>query len=380
MKSKEMSHKIPENLMLFARGLRRAGLKIGASEILNTLECLKATGFGEKADFYWILHANFVKKNEDTLIFQEAFNLFFQKRGLQEKMMSLLMPQTTLPPKEQETKAGAARIEEAFSPRDKKTLEREELETNSQGSSNSIEILQQKDFAQMSAGEILEALSTLKKLKLPQEMRKMRRYEASNKGKLPDMRRALKANESLTLPMRRPQVKPSPLVILLDISGSMSQYSRIMLHFAHTLIQLRKNVSLFTFGTRLTPLTRALRAKDPDEALMAATKGVQDWAGGTRLATTLGEFNRNQARRVLGRGATVLLITDGLERDNLTSLEEAISRLHRSSKRLIWLNPLLRYESFEPKARGIALMLKHVDEFRPVHNLNSLKKLVKALN
>jgi uncharacterized protein len=374
-----MSGKIPENLLLFTRGLRRAGMKVGAHEVLNALACLEATGFGEKADFYWVLYANFVKKHEDELIFSEAFNLFFQKRGLQEKMMALLMPQTTLPPKEEKPKAGATRLDEAFNTRDKQVLEREEIETHSQGSVTPTEILQKKDFAQMSAEELRAAITALKQLKLPQDARKTRRFEASPKGKTPDMRRALRQMDSLTLPFKRPQIKPPPLVILLDISGSMSQYSRIMLHFAHSLMQIREGVSLFTFGTRLTPLTRALKAKDPDLALMAATKEVQDWAGGTRLAVTLDEFNRNHARRVLSRGATVLLITDGLERDDFTQLEEAITRLHRTSKRLIWLNPLLRYAGFEPKARGIALMLKHVDDFRPVHNMQSLKEIVKAL-
>jgi uncharacterized protein with von Willebrand factor type A (vWA) domain len=177
-----------------------------------------------------------------------------------------------------------------------------------------------------------------------------------------------------------PKTKPPPIVALLDISGSMTDYTRIFLHFLHAIADERKRVHSFLFGTRLTNVTRALKAKDPDEALAACTASVQDWSGGTRIATSLHTFNKEWARRVLTQGAIVLLITDGLERDPDDRLAFEIDRLHRSCRRLIWLNPLLRYEGFEAKAKGIQAILPHVDEFRPIHNLESLSDLCRSLS
>jgi hypothetical protein len=174
--------------------------------------------------------------------------------------------------------------------------------------------------------------------------------------------------------------KPAPIVALLDISGSMSEYTRLFLHFLHAITDARKRVSVFLFGTRLTNVTRALRARDPDEALASCSSSVEDWAGGTRIATSLHSFNKLWGRRVLGQGAIVLLISDGLEREADDKLAFEMDRLHRSCRRLIWLNPLLRFGGFEAKAQGIKMMLPHVDEFRPVHNLSSIKGLIEALS
>jgi hypothetical protein len=171
-----------------------------------------------------------------------------------------------------------------------------------------------------------------------------------------------------------------PIVALLDISGSMSEYTRLFLHFLHAITDARKRVSVFLFGTRLTNISRALRARDPDEALARCTEMVEDWSGGTRIAVSLHSFNRLWSRRVLGQGAIVLLITDGLEREPDQRLGFEMDRLHRSCRRLVWLNPLLRYSGFEARAQGIKLMLPHVDEFRPVHNLDSIDDLIAALS
>src|SRR5258708_21995559 len=174
--------------------------------------------------------------------------------------------------------------------------------------------------------------------------------------------------------------KPAPIVALLDISGSMSEYTRLFLHFLHAITDARKRVSVFLFGTRLTNVTRALRQRDPDEALANCSATVEDWAGGTRIATSLHVFNKLWARRVLGQGAIVLLISDGLEREADDRLAFEIDRLHRSCRRLIWLNPLLRFAGFEAKAKGIQTMRPHVDEFWPIHNLESMAELVRALS
>jgi uncharacterized protein with von Willebrand factor type A (vWA) domain len=184
----------------------------------------------------------------------------------------------------------------------------------------------------------------------------------------------------IALARREQAEKHPPIVALCDISGSMADYTRLFLHFLHTLTDARRRVQTFLFGTRLTNVTRALKSRDPDEALMRCSQQVQDWSGGTRIATCLHEFNRHWSRRVLGQGAVVLLFTDGLERDSSDDLTREMDRLHRSCRKLVWLNPLLRFDGFEAKAQGIRAMLPHVDEFRPIHNLQSMDALVAALS
>jgi uncharacterized protein with von Willebrand factor type A (vWA) domain len=211
-----------------------------------------------------------------------------------------------------------------------------------------------------------------------------RRFRADPHGRRADpramMRSALRTGGDLIVPkFRSPREVHPPLVVLADISGSMSQYTRIFLHFLHALVEKRRRVHTFVFGTRLTNLTRQMRHRDPDEALAEASKAVKDWSGGTRIGDALHEFNRLWSRRVLSQGAVVLLITDGLERDDISGLSREMERLHKSCRRLIWLNPLLRFDGFEPRARGVRAMLPHVDELRPVHNLSALSDLCASL-
>jgi hypothetical protein len=194
------------------------------------------------------------------------------------------------------------------------------------------------------------------------------------------MRYAMRTGGDLIIPQfREPRVVHPPLVVLADISGSMSQYSRIFLHFLHALTEHRRHVHTFLFGTRLTNVTRQMRHRDIDAAIDDCAEAVEDWSGGTRIGETLATFNRQWSRRVLSQGAIVLLITDGLERDAVDGLDHEMERLHKSCRRLIWLNPLLRFEGFQARAKGVRAMLPHVDEFRPVHSLNSISDLCLAL-
>ena len=246
------------------------------------------------------------------------------------------------------------------------------------------EVLRGKDFAQMSAAELGDARREIARLRLPLDLVTTRRFESDPRGRRIDPRAMMNSSArtggELILPkFRSPRQVHPPLIVLADISGSMSQYTRIFLHFLHALTEKRRRVHAFVFGTRLTNLTRQMRHRDPDAALADCSAAVKDWSGGTRIGDTLNEFNRLWSRRVLGQGAVVLLITDGLERDDVAGLEAEMERLKKSCRRLIWLNPLLRFDGFEARARGVRAMLPYVDEFRPVHNLNALADLCAAL-
>jgi uncharacterized protein with von Willebrand factor type A (vWA) domain len=377
--------RLAENIVYFARALRAAGIPVGPGAVLDALAAVGTARVGTREDFYWTLHAVFVKRHEHSVLFQQAFALFFRKRDYLEKLLASLLPRA--PGREKEApRPGAQRVEEALlSGLRALEREREDTEVDARLTVSEREVLQRKDFAQMTAAEIAAAKAAIARLVLSLDEVKTRRLAPNRHGRLIDLRRTLRSSFKaggalIDLKFLGPRRKAPPLVALLDISGSMSQYTRLFLHFLHAVTDARKRVCTFLFGTRLTNVSRALRQKDPDEALAAVAGSVVDWSGGTRIATSLRAFNRLWARRVLTQGAIVLLITDGLERDGGDELAFEMDRLHRSCRRLIWLNPLLRFSGFEAKARGIRAMLPHVDELRPIHNLDAMADLVRALS
>jgi uncharacterized protein with von Willebrand factor type A (vWA) domain len=382
MSDEERAGRLAENIVYFARALRAAGIPVGPGAVLDALAALRTAQVGAREDFYWTLHAVLVKRHEHSLLFDQAFRIFFRHRGYVDQVLAAMPPPA---PEPQAPQAGATRVHEAlFSGLDEKLKKDEEIELDSRMTVSDREVLRQKDFAQMTAAEIAAAKDAIKRLVLPLAEVRTRRLAPHGRGHLIDIRRTLRASfkgggDFIDLRFLGPKTKPPPLVALLDISGSMSQYSRIFLHFLHALTDARKRVHTFLFGTRLSNVSRALRERDPDEALAACASAVPDWSGGTRIASSLHTFNKLWARRVLGQGAIVLLITDGLERDADGALALEIDRLHRSCRRLIWLNPLLRFEGFQARARGIMAMLPHVDEFRPIHDLDSMAGLVASL-
>ena len=378
--------RLADNIVHFARALRAAGLPVGPGAVLDALAAVDAAGVGTKDDFYWTLHAVFVKRHEHSVIFEQAFRIFFRKRGYLDQLMAMMLPQAPGTPPAPPPPA-ATRVQEAlFSGLDDKLKpEEREVTLDTTFTVSDRELLQKKDFAQMTAAEIAAAKLAIKRLVLSLDQVRTRRLAPDRRGHIIDMRRTLRASMKaggalIDLKYLGLKTRLPPVVALLDISGSMSDYTRLFLHFLHSITDARKRVHSFLFGTRLTNVTRSLKARDPDEALSACSASVLDWSGGTRIATSLHAFNKLWARRVLGQGAIVLLITDGLERDPDDLLAFEIDRLHRSCRRLIWLNPLLRFEGFEAKAKGIQTMLPHVDEFRPIHNLESMTELCRALS
>jgi uncharacterized protein with von Willebrand factor type A (vWA) domain len=382
--------RLPENILYFARTLRDAGLKLGPSSVVDAVRAVEAAGLGDRDDLYWTLHCVFVTRKEDHPVFDEAFKLYWRSRDLVEKMIAMFSPVANPSEPAAKPKAGQSRVAEALfqDNGEKEIQEKPELEIDASFSMSAKEVLREKDFAQMSADEFAHARAEIQNLRLPIDRVKTRRFRTSNKGTAFDaravMRKSMATGGDLMLPsFKEPRLIQPPLVVLADISGSMSQYSRIFLHFLHALTDKRKRVHTFLLGTRLTNVTRALRNKDPDEALDDVAGQVVDWEGGTRIGATLHEFNRQWGRRVLGQGAVVLLITDGLERAadelEMEQLAKEMERLQKSCRRLIWLNPLLRFDGFEPRAAGVKTMLPFVDDFRTVHSLNSLADICSAL-
>ncbi|MDM9628212.1 VWA domain-containing protein [Rhizobium sp. S152] len=376
-----------DNIVYFARTLRAAGLKIGPGSIADAIEAVEAIGMGSREEFHAALGAVFLTRHEDKPVFDEAFRLFWRSRNLVEKMIAMMSPKAADGRQRERPRPGESRAADALlgdRPDNRPPREEPDIEIDARFTVSGSEALRQMDFARMSASEIGAAKKVLAKLHLPLDRVRTRRFKPSHIHARIDpratMRAAMRNGGALILPRYREirEIQP-PLVVLADISGSMSQYTRIFLHFLHVLTERRRHVHTFLFGTRLTNVSRQMRHKDPDQAMDECAAAVKDWSGGTRIGETLQQFNRIWARRVLGQGAVVLLITDGLEREGTELLATEMDRLHRSCRRLIWLNPLLRFDGFEPRARGVRAMLPHVDEFRPVHNLASLSDLATAL-
>ena len=390
--------KLAQNITHFARALRKAGLSIGPGRVIDAIHAVEAAGFTEKQDFYWTLHSCFVSRPEHRTVFAQIFRLYWRDPRYLEHMMSMLLPAVRGVQEERTAKAAEKRAAEALldgveadlpDPVDELQEEDPLIEVDASMTMSGEERLKTLDFEQMSTEEVAAAKRMLQRMTLPVKPIASRRGKAALNGARIDWRRTLRGSmrqggELRDLARKKPRERWPNLVVMCDISGSMSQYSRIILHFLHAVSNAKgagwAKVHAFTFGTRLTNITRHLHQRDVDAALAAAGAEAQDWEGGTRIGSCLHSFNRDWSRRVMGQGAVVLLITDGLDRDDPGDLAREIERLHLSARRLIWLNPLLRWEGFAPKARGIATMLPHVDSFRAGHSVASLEDLANVIS
>lgn len=387
--------KLAENITHFARALRAAGVRVGTGRVIDAIRAVEAVGFEDRRDFYAALEASLISRPEHRVIFAQVFRLFWRDPRFMEQMMSLLLPAVRgtvppAPPQAAERRAAEALVEGASLPRpEREEEEGEEVEFDATLTFSADERLKRLDFEQMSAAEEAEAKRAIARLALPVEPLVSRRTAVSSRGRVADwrgtMREALRTGGDVDRLVLRARRRRWPnLVALCDISGSMSSYSRMLLHFLHAAANAKgagwAQVHAFTFGTRLTNVTRHLRQRDADAALAATGREAEDWEGGTRIGECLHVFNRDWSRRVLGQGAVVLLITDGLDRDDPVRLEREMERLHLSARRLIWLNPLLRWDGFTPRARGIRAILPNVDSFRPCHSVASLEELSAVLS
>lgn len=373
--------KLAENVVHFTRLLRGAGLRLGPASALDALAATSAVDVFRRDELYWSLHSVLVKRPEDFDLFDQAFRLFWRNPQAGNPALAEMLAHVRIPP----PGTVSRRIAEAWSPPSPSgKAAAEQVEFDAALTFSADEVLRTRDFDQMSAEEFARAKRIVDRMVVALRPVRTRRFAADPQGDRIDLARTVRESRKTfgdlaPLRYRSRILLPPPLVVLCDISGSMGRYSEILLHFLHALLAARSRVHAFLFATRLTNVTRVLLRRDVDEALARCGREVLDWAGGTRLRACLRDFNRTWSRRVLGHGAVVLLVTDGLDRDSETGLDTEAARLHRSCRRLIWLNPLLRWEGFQPKAQGVKALLPHVDEHRPVHNLDSLEALGRAL-
>ena len=374
---------LAENIMLFARLLRATGMPVGTGSVLNAIRAVSLIGIESQQDLHTVLLCQFVSRREQMPVFDQTFALFWRNPKLMEKLMGAMLP--TLQ-SDQDQQPLIRRLGEALSSGNTQSSgqDEEQVELQANLSASESEILQSRDFEQMSESELQVAKKMLKHLKLPVKPIQTRRHQASVSRAHIDMRRtmqnSLRNSELIPLQFKRQITRPPAIIVLCDISGSMAQYSRMFLHFMHAMTNNGDRVHSFLFGTRLTNISRYLRNKDVDLALEETAKAVEDWSGGTRIGFCLKQFNQHWSRRVLGQGAVVILLTDGLDRGEGQELGKQMERLSKSCRQLVWLNPLLRYKKFEPRAEGVRIMLPYVDVFRSAHNINSLAELPALLN
>lgn len=384
---------LAENLVHFARVLRQAGLPVGSDRVQLSLQALQVAGLASRADFKATLAACLVDRAEHRALFEQAFHIFWRDPDLLGRVMAMLLPQAQaqsgMPPPPENRRLADALFPHAPQLPPQERPPEQQIEVDARLSWSERELLQHKDFETMTAEEWAQARQLLVRLQPFFETRPTRRHAPATQGRM-DWRASLRAmgrSDALAPPrFTRPRERVAPLLLLADISGSMSRYSRMLLHLAHGLANPAERrhaprVHSFVFGTRLTPISRLMAQRDPDLAVAAVSQRVADWSGGTRISDCLHEFNRHWARRVLSSDTTVLLITDGLEQGaSAEALAFEARRLRLSCRRLVWLNPLLRFEGFEPKAAGIRALLPEVSLHLPAHNLASLQALAQLLS
>ena len=382
--------KLAENVLHFSRLLRTAGLPVGTDRALLALQALQVAGVPSRAELHDVLQSCLISRLEHRPLFEQAFRIFWRDPDLLQEALRMLLPSTSLG--RQSHGHGARRLMDALLPGERSLRRpsepREGPAAPGEGGWSDRERLRKLDFESMSAAEYRAAQRCVSALEPLLARMIVRREQPYRHGPRLDLRRLLRdcgryGGDAAELPRRVPRTRTEPLCVIVDISGSMARYSRMFLHFMHAVMNPTRaadlRVSAFVFGTRLTHISGQLRSRDPDEAIARVSHGVEDWSGGTRIGACLREFNQRWAQRLPLASSTVLLVTDGLEHAQIELLSEQAERLSRSCRRILWLNPLLRYADFEPKARGIKALLPHVERLLPVHNVDSLEQLLLTL-
>lgn len=382
----ESRGRLAENVMHFGRVLRAAGLPVGPDRVIDALNALRIAGVERRDDFYWTLASVFLGRHEHFDLYDQAFRVFWRDPRLAARVRNLPEVRGRIPPRSREPEL-AARLVQALAVQGRALPPAPPVERvtfDAIYTFSGRESLQARDFESMTNEELAAARAAIAGLRVRLPELPTRRHAPDARGARIDPRASLRASlrgggAGIPLCRRSLRRRTPPIVALVDVSGSMNRYTRMFLHFLHAMSRDCDRVSAFTFGTRLTNITRALRHRDPDAALAQVSRAVRDWSGGTRIGACLREFNTLWSRRLYGEAPLVLLISDGLDREGAEDLSRQMERLRKSCRRLVWLNPLLRYEEFEARPAGIRAMLPHVDAFLPVHNLNSLFELQRIL-
>jgi uncharacterized protein len=400
----ERGERLLFRLTEFGRILWEVGINVGPGQMLDLAETLRYVDLTSKEEFYDTLKCCLLTKHEQEPVFNQMFEYYWFVRDKPDKKKDdkkgaarRQERQLRLPPSErkrlaehmnsaEQKKESSTELRQNNKRRAQDDNQRDDDMGKPQGTAyTAIEYLRKKDFENFTWEEVQEAKRLMAEMRWHLGMRPTRRKAPAKKGSYPDMRRIVRRNlkygaELIELTWRKTKIKPRPLVIICDISGSMSLYSRLLLHFVHTISNGLMNVEAFVFGTRLTRITRQLKRRDVDDAVRDVSKSVQDWSGGTRIGDALHFFNHFWARRVLGRGAVVLIISDGWDRGESDVLSVEMDRLQHSCHRLIWLNPLLGSPDYRPLTIGMKTALPFIDNFLPVHNLDSLISLGNLLS
>lgn len=377
---------LASNVVGFVRLLRATGMPVGIDRSLAAVSALEAVGVSRRTDVHAALSAVLIGRREQQTLFDAAFDAYWRDPAASEPSLADLLPAAAPRAPTAAAMPLPARLEQALRPRrpaaSPKTDGPDGSPVEATLAWSDRERLQTRDFETMTPEEFRAACRLVEQVPLPVDPVRIRRWRPARAGAI-DLRATLMraARDPLFggVSRRRRRERVPPLVILCDVSGSMERYARILLHYAHALARRQPRIAVFTFGTQLTDITRALRHRDPDEAVARAARAVPDWSGGTRIGPCLDAFNRHWARRVLGGNATLLLMSDGLDRADDPTLGHAAARLGRLAHRLVWLNPLLRFEGFEPRAAGVRALLPHVDRHLPVHSLASLEDIGRAI-
>ncbi len=370
------------NLLLFGRVCKTLGMSVTPGRMIDVAHALELVELGRREDVYHAMCALIVTRPRELALFDEAFRTFWRKPTTEWSTLDMRsMGEQRRQKKIQFLPPPEASPDDSIGPTSSAPIDQSLIAIVPTYSQR--EALRTKDFSEMSAQELTQAKLLITQLHWGLGVRRTRRLAPGN-GSDMDMRTAFRQNmkyagEPVELITRSRKVKPRPLVLLCDISGSMERYTRVLLHFLHTLSNSIYQVESFVFSTRLTRITLQLRHKSVDVTMRQVGVDVKDWGGGTRIGDGLHEFNYHWARRVLGRGAVVMIITDGWDRGDPELLRNEMVRLHRNAHRLIWLNPLIGSENYEPLTRGAMAMRPFVDDFLPVRNLSNLATIARAL-
>jgi uncharacterized protein len=372
-------------LVGFGRYARSRGLSVGTGRILSFCHAASALDVFDRTDLHWAARATLVSRPEEFPVLDEAFDRYFGPGGLEPSEESFPEPvDRTIPDRSSEATSEEMPTTPSLRWSPVEATGETEGESAIRIVASDAERLQKKDFADLTEEERKAALALIRRLALVTPKRPSRRYRPSGRGDRFDLRRTLRRSlrtegEPFRRAWKKRQTRRRPLVLILDVSGSMAPYGRPLIEFAHAAARTGRRVEAFCFGTRLTRITRALRTRDPQHALEAVGSTVDDWEGGTRIGESLKELLDRWSARTALRGSIVVLCSDGLERGDPQLLAAQMERLARLAHRVVWLNPLKGSPRYEPLARGMAASLPFVDVFLPGHNLESLEDLAGTL-